>query len=518
MCLSDDAPTQEVVLAMAWSGREVDVGEVSGTPSEEEPLFPMRLGRGQRMTVSSGLTLRDERDGHGRSTPGLLPLAGSLFPTAPLWPDLSCFLWEAAYNLTAAGWPRDLVQRAIVASPLSPWDAAFLKLHHERLALGGPFRWLEEKVGIARMLDGAHLSVLLILAGFSDFITLGLFAAGVLIGVGIRLSHGRLILERKFKLRGNGKPEDERLTAGSLEDVVFQDNYQPVRGSFAGVRQIVRTVRQLGSIQRWTPGDASAVYGLGRRCGALGALCKGLHGDGVPDVRFLNDGTRGTVFNPYIRSRRVITRGSGIFHGHTDWPVDLLSKPGVASISPRAWGHRTNPEGGGTGVSWRVETKSRAAGRVLQFISGGSLGCFFFCLPTLESPWWLTQVRRPPFGKRWVIIHPCDIHSMGKGKKWTHGIEDDLFLPTIVQVGEFSVERCTRTTTAPRTRPRPSPRFSWYRRASLQKRTRSSAPVRLKFKRKVSRQCSPSPRSEASMLRSREWMHACRSEARRWLR
>ena len=29
---------------------------------------------------------------------------------------------------------------------------------------------------------------------------------------------------------------------------------------------------------------------------------------------------------------------------------------------------------------------------------------------------------------------------------------------------------------------------------------------------------SPPPRREASMLRSRERMHACRSEARRWLR
>ena len=95
--------------------------------------------------------------------------------------------------------------------------------------------------------------------------------------------------------------------------------------------------------------------------------------------------------------------------------------------------------------------------------------------------------------------------------------EDDLSLPTIVQVGEFLVEWCTRTTAVPQTRPRALPRFSWYR-CVFPRRTRSSAPMRLRFKRKVSRQCSPSTRKEASMLQSRERMHACRSEARRWLR
>ena len=44
--LSDDAPPQEVALAMAWARQEVDDGEVSGTSSEDEPLFPTRLGRG----------------------------------------------------------------------------------------------------------------------------------------------------------------------------------------------------------------------------------------------------------------------------------------------------------------------------------------------------------------------------------------------------------------------------------------------------------------------------------------
>ena len=42
--------------------------------------------------------------------------------------------------------------------------------------------------------------------------------------------------------------------------------------------------------------------------------------------------------------------------------------------------------------------------------------------------------------------------------------------------------------------------------------------MRLRFKRIVSRQCRLSPRSEASLLRSRERLHACRSEARQWLR
>ena len=38
---------------------------------------------------------------------------------------------------------------------------------------------------------------------------------------------------------------------------------------------------------------------------------------------------------------------------------------------------RTNPEGGGTDVRCRGETKSRAAGGGLVFISGGSLGWVF---------------------------------------------------------------------------------------------------------------------------------------------
>ena len=93
-----------------------------------------------------------------------------------------------------------------------------------------------------------------------------------------------------------------------------------------------------------------------------------------------------------------MTRGSGISHGHTDWPVDFVSKPGVASVSPKTWGYRTNPEGGGTGVSCRGETKCRAAGGELHIISGGSLGWVF--LPALFG---VTLVfdsgSTPPFGK-----------------------------------------------------------------------------------------------------------------------
>ena len=92
-------------------------------------------------------------------------------------------LGGAACSLTAAGWPRDVVPSAIVASPLSPGGAAFLKMLLEGgLARGGPFHRLEEQGGIAVKLDWALISVLPNLAVDSDCITLGLFAAGVPIG------------------------------------------------------------------------------------------------------------------------------------------------------------------------------------------------------------------------------------------------------------------------------------------------------------------------------------------------
>ena len=61
-------------------------------------------------------------------------------------------------------------------------------------------------------------------------------------------------------------------------------------------------------------------------------------------------------------SQRVISIGSEFSHGHTDWPVDFVSKPGVASVSTKTWGCRTNPEGGGTGVCCWEKAKCRAAG------------------------------------------------------------------------------------------------------------------------------------------------------------
>ena len=105
--------------------------------------------------------------------------------------------------------------------------------------------------------------------------------------------------------------------------------------------------------------------------------------------------------------------------------------------------------------------------------------------------------------------------------------EDDLFLPTFVKVGEFGLKDARgpqRKCWWPQTRPGPSPRFSC-RCTCCEERTstKSSAPMRdgcprLRINRIVSTQCSLSPRREASKLRSRERMHACRSCARRCLR
>ena len=80
-------------------------------------------------------------------------------PFGGVWLDISRFLWEAASNMTTEGWLRDLVLRAIVESPLSPRDAAFLKHLEGRLDRGGHFRRQEKKDGIAGTLDWALLSV-----------------------------------------------------------------------------------------------------------------------------------------------------------------------------------------------------------------------------------------------------------------------------------------------------------------------------------------------------------------------
>ena len=89
--------------------------------------------------------------------------------------------------MTTEGWLRDLVLRAIVESPLSPGEAAFLKKHLVgRLVRGGHFRRQDEKDGITGTFDWAFLSVLLNLAGDPECVTLGSFSAGLRIGVGIR--------------------------------------------------------------------------------------------------------------------------------------------------------------------------------------------------------------------------------------------------------------------------------------------------------------------------------------------
>ena len=270
MGLSDDAPPQEVALAMAWARQEVDDGEVSGTSSEDEPLFPTHLGRGPRMTVGSGPSFRDVRDGCGRWSPGLWPLADRRFPTDPLWLDLSRFLWEAASNLTTDGLLRDLALGPVVESPFAPRDVAFLKRHLEgRLARGGHLRRQEAEDGIAVTLDWALFAALLRLSGDPEGVTMGSFAAGVRKGVGIRLPRARGIFERKVKWLGEIKPEDERLAAGCREELVFQDNYQSALESMAGVRRVVQSEIELGRIQRWTLREATAVYGQDLRFGSL---------------------------------------------------------------------------------------------------------------------------------------------------------------------------------------------------------------------------------------------------------
>ena len=108
MGLPDDAPPQEVVLALAGARQDVDDVEVSGTCSEDEPPFPSLLGRCPRMTVGSGSSPRDVRDGCGRCSPGLLPLADRGFPTGVF---------------------RSMALRAMVDSPLAPRDVVFLEEH-----------------------------------------------------------------------------------------------------------------------------------------------------------------------------------------------------------------------------------------------------------------------------------------------------------------------------------------------------------------------------------------------------
>ena len=100
----------------------------------------------------------------------------------------------------------------------------------------------------------------------------------------------------------------------------------------------------------------------------------------------------------HVRHRRVISIGSGFSHGHTDWPVDFVSKPGVASVSPKTWRCRTNPEGGGTGVICWGETKCPAAGGELHIIFWRVLRVGF--LPALVGVTLVVDSgSTPPFGK-----------------------------------------------------------------------------------------------------------------------
>ena len=114
---------------------------------------------------------------------------------------------------------------------------------------------------------------------------------------------------------------------------------------------------------------------------------------------------------------RVISRGSGPSHGHTDGPFDCVSKPGVASVSPKAWGRCTNPEGLGS-ISGGL-TKSRAAGGELHLIFWRVLGSWVFGLFLLERfpSLLIDSGSTPPFGKEWKNL------SKGNRQKWTHGIE-----------------------------------------------------------------------------------------------
>ena len=105
-----------------------------------------------------------------------------------------------------------------------------------------------------------------------------------------------------------------------------------------------------------------------------------------------------------------MTRGSGISRGHTSWPVDFGSKPGVASVTPKTWKYRTNPEGGGTSVHCWGKLKVLLPGESLHMISGGSLGCFF--LPALFGVTLVLDSGSTPLSEK--VGNPP---SMGHGQK-----------------------------------------------------------------------------------------------------
>ena len=174
----------------------------------------------------------------------------------------------------------------------------------------------------------------------------------------------------------------------------------------------------MGSFQRWTLRVASAVYCQDRRFGSIGALGKGLHDGGGPDVRLLHDGTRGTEVNPYIRVGESFRKGSGFFTWAHRLAVRLRVYARCCICFAKAWGCRTNPEGGGTGVDC-------CGGKLKVGLPGGELHIIFRrvlrvgFLPALVGVTLVVDSGlTPPFGNGEKVIPPWCM-----GKKWTHGIE-----------------------------------------------------------------------------------------------
>ena len=104
----------------------------------------------------------------------------------------------------------------------------------------------------------------------------------------------------------------------------------------------------------------------------------------------------------------AVHAGSGPSQGHTDWPFDYEAKPGVASVLPKAWGPRTNPEGGRYwGQLLEGKLKVEPGGELRIFL-GRSLGVGFW--PVLVGVTLLVDsVSSLPFGKGEKVIHPWDM-------------------------------------------------------------------------------------------------------------
>ena len=181
-------------------------------------------------------------DGRDRFSTGFWQLPDRLLATCSWWWNISRFLWEAASNLISEDWIRDLSLGAFVVSQLAHGDAAFWKKHLEgRLAWGGHFQRQEDKGYITETFDWALLSVFLNLAGGTESDLMGSFAAGLWVGVGIRLPRAHGIFERELESREKVKTEDERLAAGGREELVLQVNFQSELESIAGVRRFLQS-------------------------------------------------------------------------------------------------------------------------------------------------------------------------------------------------------------------------------------------------------------------------------------